>query len=192
MFNTYHIFVIHSCPEDQSSIWINIKHSEVREILRECFPGVSGRSWTVAFAVVRLCSQPRWSRCTAPSSPLPITHLCIFCQVCQLLEERRMDLSCLCVVRQAVLSAFSQLDGTLQHALSKLAGMWCQFNMWTAFASLPWNIEGKARLYRCARKMSVMRLFSWQIDWLFSSPLIRSHSPSRINKIYTYFCQTNP
>ena len=59
-------------------------------------------------------------------------------------------------------------------------------------ASLPWNIEGKARLYRCARKMSVMRLFSWQIDWLFSSPLIRSRSPSRINKIHTYFCQRDP
>ena len=32
--------------------------------------------------------------------------------------------------------------------------------MQTTFAWLPWNIEGKARLYRCARKMSVMRLFS--------------------------------
>ena len=32
--------------------------------------------------------------------------------------------------------------------------------MRTTFAWLPWNIEGKARLYRCARKMSVMRLFS--------------------------------
>ena len=35
-------------------------------------------------------------------------------------------------------------------------------------------------------------LLSWQIDWLFSSPLIRSHSLSRTNKIHTYFCQTNP
>ena len=45
MFITYHIFVIHSCPEDRSSAWINIKHSEFPEIPRECFPGVSGRSW---------------------------------------------------------------------------------------------------------------------------------------------------
>ena len=42
---TCHIFVIHSCPEDRSSVWINIKHSEFPEIPRECFPGVSGRSW---------------------------------------------------------------------------------------------------------------------------------------------------
>ena len=32
--------------------------------------------------------------------------------------------------------------------------------MRTTFAWLPWNIEGKARLYRCSRKMSVTRLFS--------------------------------
>ena len=95
-----------------------------------------------------------------PSSPLPITRLCIFHQICQLFEERRMDLSCLCFVRQAVLSAFLQLDGTLQHALSELAGVWDQFKMRTAFASLAWNIEGKARLYRCSRKVSVTHLFS--------------------------------
>ena len=66
---TCHIFVIHSCPEDRSSASINIKHSEFPEIPPECFPGVSGRSWTVALAAVRLCSQPPWSRCTPPSSP---------------------------------------------------------------------------------------------------------------------------
>ena len=170
-------------------IWVILKS---RRYLGNVFRGFPGEVEQSFLTAVRLCSQPRWSRCTTPSSPLPIARLCIFHQICQLLEEQRMDLSYLCVVRQAVLSAFLQLDGTLQHALSELAGMWDQFKMRTAFASLPWNIEGKARLYRCARKMSVMRLFSWQIDWLFSNPLIRSHSPSRINKIYTYFCQTNP
>ena len=69
MFIICHIFVICSCPEDQSSIWINTKHSKVPEIPRECFPGFSGRSWTVALTAVRLCSQPRSSRCTPPSSP---------------------------------------------------------------------------------------------------------------------------
>ena len=67
---TCHKFVIHSCPEDRSSAWINIKHSEFPEIPPECFPGVSGRSWTVAFAAVRLCSQPRWSRCLPLLYPL--------------------------------------------------------------------------------------------------------------------------
>ena len=69
MLITCNISVIHSCPEDRSSIWINMKHSEIPEIPRECFPGVSGQSWTVALTAVRLCSQPRSSRCTPPSSP---------------------------------------------------------------------------------------------------------------------------
>ena len=60
---------MHSCPEDRSSVRINIKHSEVPEIPPEYFPEASGRSWTVALAAVRLCSQPPWSRCTPPSSP---------------------------------------------------------------------------------------------------------------------------
>ena len=104
---TCHIFVIHSCPEDRSSAWINIKHSEFPEIPPECFPGVSGRSWTVAFAAVRLCSQPRWSRCTTPSSPLPITRLCIFHQICRSIEEWRMDLTCLCIARRRPCSKLS-------------------------------------------------------------------------------------
>ena len=65
----YHLFDTHSCPEDRGSAWINIWHSEVPEIPSEYFPGASGRSWTVALTTVRLCSQPRWSRCTHPSSP---------------------------------------------------------------------------------------------------------------------------
>ena len=69
MFIIYYIFGTHSCPEDWSSAWIKIKHSEFPEIPPECFPGASGRSWTVALATVRLCSQPPWSRCTPPSSP---------------------------------------------------------------------------------------------------------------------------
>ena len=74
---TCHIFVIHSCPEDRSSAWINIKHSEFPEIPPECFLGVSGRSWTVALAAVRLCSQPPWSRCTPPSSsPTHCSPMC--------------------------------------------------------------------------------------------------------------------
>ena len=96
MFITCHIFDINSCPEDQSSIWINMKHSEVPEIPRECFPAVSGRSWTVAFATVRLCSQPRWSRCTTSSSP----STCIFHQICRSIEEWRIDITCLCIARR--------------------------------------------------------------------------------------------
>ena len=54
MFIICNIFAIHSRPEDQSRVWINMKHSEVREIPRECFLGVSGRSWTIALTAVHL------------------------------------------------------------------------------------------------------------------------------------------
>ena len=69
MFLIYYISDTHSCPEDRSSVWVNMKHSEVPEIPPESFPGASGRSWIVAFTAVRLRSQPRWSRCTSSSSP---------------------------------------------------------------------------------------------------------------------------
>ena len=144
MFIIYYVFDNHSCPEDRSSARINMKHSEVPEIPPEYFPEASGRSWTVAFTAVRLCSQPWWSRCTSPSSPS--THCSRpFLPVCRW--------------AQVMLSTFLQLDGALQLALSWSAGVWDRLGMQTAFASLSLSIEGKARLYRCTRKMLVTCLF---------------------------------
>ena len=112
MFLIYYISDALSCPEDRSSAWVNMKHSEVPKIPPESFPGASGRSWTVALAAVRLCSQPPWSRCTLPSSPLPIAHLCVFSQVRWLAEEWRTGpFLPVCRQAQAMLSAFLQLDG---------------------------------------------------------------------------------
>ena len=171
MFITYQISIIHSCPEDQSSGWINIKHSEVQEILRECFPGVSGRSWTVALTAVRLSSQRRWSRCTPLSSPstrctaIPPYSPSARCSpmrtsIASSIDWRVKNGLFLPVGRlaQTMLSAFLRLDGALQHALSELAEVWDQFKIEAAFASLLWSREGKARLYRYARRMSVTRL----------------------------------
>ena len=194
---TCHIFVIHSCPEDRSSAWINIKHSEFPEIPPECFPGVSGRSWTVALAAVRLCSQPPWSRCTPPSSPP--TH----CSPMRIPSsamtgwrvKNRTFFACTCVSLGA------------GHALSFLTTRWSTavraFITCRSVGSIqdadcicisPVEHRGKGEIVSLHKKDvgDASLLLSWQIDWLFSSPLIRSHPLSRTNKIHTYFCQTNP
>ena len=136
---TWNISVIHSCPEDQSSIWINMKHSVVPEIPRECFPGVSGRSWTVALTAVRLCSQPRWSRCTPPSSP---STRCSPMRISATLSsnwraENGTFLACVLLGAGHTLSFLATRWDT---ALSELTGVWDQF------------MEGKARLYGCTEK----------------------------------------
>ena len=51
------------------------------------------------------------------------------------LKSEEPDLSCPCVVRRRPCSELScELDGTLQHALSELAGVWDQFEIRAAFA----------------------------------------------------------
>ena len=99
---------MYSCPEDRSSAWINIKHSEVAEIHPECFPGASGRSWTVAFTAVRLCLRTTVGR-VAPllPRPPPVARLWIFQQLCRSIEERRMDLSYLRIVGRRPCSQLS-------------------------------------------------------------------------------------
>ena len=139
MFIMCYIFDNHSCPEDRSREWINIKHSEVPEIPPESFPGASGRSWTVALAAVRLCSQPPWSRCTPPSSPP--TH----CSPMRIPTstmtgwglKNRTFLACVLLGAGHTLSFLATRWDT---ALSELTGVWDQF------------MEGKARLYGCTEK----------------------------------------
>ena len=115
----------HSCPEDWSSAWINIKHSEVPEVPPEYFPGASGRSWTVALTAVRLCSQPPWSRCTPPSSPP--TH----CSPMRIPSstmtgwrvKNRTFFACVSLGTGHALN-FLATRWVLRHVLSELAGVW--------------------------------------------------------------------
>ena len=190
----YYISGKHSCPEDWSSAWINIKHSEFPEIPPECFPGVSGRSWTVALAAVRLCSQPPWSRCTPPSSPP--THC----------SPMRIPSSAMTGWRVKNRTFFACVSLGAGHALSFLTTRWSTavraFITCRSVGSIqdadcirisPVEHRGKGEIVSLRKKdVGDASLLSWQIDWPFSSSLIPSCSPSRINKIHTYFCQTNP
>ena len=195
MFLIYYISDTHSCSEDRSSAGVNMKHSEVPEIPREKFPGSSGRSWTVALAAVRLCSQPPWSRCTLPSSPP--THC----------SPMRIPLSTMTSWRVKNWTFLACVSSGTGHALSFLTTRWSTavraFITCRSVGSIqdadcicisPVEHRGKGEIVSLHKKDvgDVSLLLSWQIDWLFSSPLIRSHSLSRTNKIHMYFCQTNP
>ena len=125
MFLIYYISDTHSCPEDRSSVRVNMKHSEVPEIPPESFPGASGRSWTVALTAVRLCSQPPWSRCTPPSSPP--THCSPMRTPSSTMTGWRVEnltfLACVSLGTGHALS-FLVTRWVLRHALSELAGVW--------------------------------------------------------------------
>ena len=125
MFIMCYISDTHSCPEDWSSAWINIKHSEFPEMPPECFPGASGRSWTVALAAVRLCSQPPWSRCTPPSSSP--THCSPMCTPSSTMTgwrvKNRTFFACVSLGTGHALN-FLATRWVLRHALSELAGVW--------------------------------------------------------------------
>ena len=57
-------------------------------------------------------------------SPYPLLTYAYSVKYDDWLKSEELDLSCLCVVRQAVLSAFLQLDGTLQqHAFGSCRGV---------------------------------------------------------------------
>ena len=86
-------------------------------------------------------------------------------------KSEELDLSCLCVVKHRPCSQLScNSMGTA--TLSEQAGVWDLFGMQTAFASLLFSIEGKARLYCCAKKTLVTSLF-------FSSNKLIDYSPAQ-------------
>ena len=99
------------------------------------------------------------SRCTPPSSPP--TH----CSPMRIPSstmtgwraKNRTFLACVSLGTDHARS-FLATRWTLQHALSEQAGVWDQFKIEAAFASLLRSREGKTRLYRYARRMSVTRL----------------------------------
>ena len=68
-------------------------------------------------------------------SPYPLLTYAYSIKYDDWLKSEEPGLSCPCVVRRRPCSELScELDGTLQHALSELAGVWDQFEIWATFA----------------------------------------------------------
>ena len=95
---------MHSCPEDQSSALVNMRHSEVPEIPPESFPGASGRSWTVGasvFATAVVTLHPSFL------SPYPLLTYAYSVKCDDWLKSEEPDLFCLCVIRHRPCSQLS-------------------------------------------------------------------------------------
>ena len=113
-----------------------MKHSEVPEIPSESFSGASGRKLNSrsrrrasVFATAVVTLHPSFL------STHPLLTYVYSVKYDDWLKSEKPGLSCPCVVRRRPCSELScKLNGTLQHALSELAGVWDQFEIRAAFA----------------------------------------------------------